>query len=85
MLLLMFYWMLMDMCLPVFDNYQGTVAPNCFKSHANSRCPDFFQEKVCLVSCLKFTLYDVDDDVEVPHSARASRSVVLQHNHLVVR
>ena len=59
MLLMMFYWMLMDMCLPEFDNYQGTVAPNCFKSHANSRCPDFFQEKVCLVSCLKFTLYDV--------------------------
>ena len=28
---------------------------------------------------------DDDDDVEVPHSARASRSVVLQHNHLVVR
>ena len=49
----------MDMCLPEFDTYQGTVAPNCFKSHTNSRCPDFFQKNACLVSGLKFTLCDV--------------------------
>ena len=35
--------MLMDMCLPKFDIYQGTVPPNCFKSHTSSRCPVFFQ------------------------------------------
>ena len=29
----MFHWMLMYMCLPKFDIYQRTVAPNCFKSH----------------------------------------------------
>ena len=29
-----------------FDIYQGTVAPNFFKSHTNSWYPDFFQEKV---------------------------------------
>ena len=28
--------MLMDMCLPKFNIYQGTVAQNCFKSHSNS-------------------------------------------------
>ena len=27
--ILKFYWMLMDMCLPKFDIYQGTIAPNC--------------------------------------------------------
>ena len=37
--------MLMDICLPKFDIYQGVVAPNCFRSHTNS-CPDFFQEKI---------------------------------------
>ena len=37
--------MLMDMCLPKFDIYQTTLAPNCFKSHTNSRCPDFFQKR----------------------------------------
>ena len=49
----------MDMHLLEFDNYQGTVAPNCFKSHTDSRCPDFFQKIVCLVSGLKFALCDV--------------------------
>ena len=44
--LLRFYWTLMDMCLPKFDTYQGAVALNCFKSHVNSWCPDFFQKKV---------------------------------------
>ena len=34
------------MCLPKFDIYQGTLAPNCFKNHTNSRCPDFFQKNV---------------------------------------
>ena len=35
------YWMLMDMCLPMFDLYQGMVARNCFKSHTTSWCLDF--------------------------------------------
>ena len=55
----MLYWMLMDMYLPKFDTYQGTVAPSCFKSHLNSRCPGFFQKKVYLVSGLKFTSCDI--------------------------
>ena len=37
--------MLMDMCLPMFNIYQGTVALNCFQSHRNSWCPDLFQKK----------------------------------------
>ena len=36
----------MDMCLHKFDNYQGRVAPNCFKSHTDSCCPDFVQKNV---------------------------------------
>ena len=40
-----FYWLLMDMCLPVFDLYRDTVAPNRFKSHTNSYCSDFFLKK----------------------------------------
>ena len=36
----------MDMSLLKFDIYQGTGATNCFKSHINFRCPQFFQEKV---------------------------------------
>ena len=35
--------MLLDVCLPTFDIYQSTIAPNCFKSHANYGCPDFIQ------------------------------------------
>ena len=31
--------------LPKFDIYQSTVAQNCFKSHKNSWCSDFFQKK----------------------------------------
>ena len=27
--------MLIDMCLSKFDIYQGSVAPNCYKSHTN--------------------------------------------------
>ena len=50
---------LMDMCLPNFDTYQGTVAPNLFKSYANSRYPDFCQNKFCLMSGRKFILLDV--------------------------
>ena len=41
-----FYWMLMDMCLLKCDIYHGAVAPNCFKSHTNSRCSYFCQKKV---------------------------------------
>ena len=58
-LLLMFCWMLMDMCLPKFDAYQGAIARSCFKSHTNFWFPYFFQKKVCLKSSLKFTLFDV--------------------------
>ena len=31
--------------LSKFDIYQGKVVPNCFKGHAKSWCPQFFQEK----------------------------------------
>ena len=30
----------MDMCLPKFNVYHGTEAPNCFESYTNSWCPD---------------------------------------------
>ena len=30
--------------LTTFDIYQGTVAPNYFKSHTNSQCPDLFSK-----------------------------------------
>ena len=33
--------MLMNMSLPKFDIYQGTVAPNYFKSYTNSRYLDY--------------------------------------------
>ena len=39
-----------------FDIYQGTIAPNCFKSHTNSWCFDFCQKKFCLMCDLKFYL-----------------------------
>ena len=50
--------------LPKFDIYQSTVAQNCFKSHKNSWCSDFFpkkkkKKKNYLMSNLKFTLPDV--------------------------
>ena len=35
----------MDIWLSAFDIYQGTVAPNDFKSNRNSWCPDFFKKK----------------------------------------
>ena len=35
-----------DVCLPKFDNYQGTEINFFFKSHTNSWCPHFFQENV---------------------------------------
>ena len=38
--------MLMDTWLPKFDICQGKVPPDCFKSHKNCRCPDFFQKNV---------------------------------------
>ena len=47
----------MDICLPKFDIYQGTVAPNCFRSRPNW-CPDFFQKKKKM-SSVKFNLFDV--------------------------
>ena len=36
--------MLMDMWLLTFDIYQGSVTPNYFKNHTNSRCPNFSQK-----------------------------------------
>ena len=36
----------MDMCLPKFDIYQGTLAFNCFKSHTYSWFPGRFQKHV---------------------------------------
>ena len=57
--------MLVDMCLHKFEIYQGTVAPNSFKSRTNFWCPDFFQKKwFCLMSDLKFTLSDVTSFVQ---------------------
>ena len=47
------------MLTPKFDICQGTVAPNCFKSHTNSPCSDFFEKKVSLMSGLEFTLSTV--------------------------
>ena len=46
----------MDMCLLKFNNYQSTVAPNCFKSHTNSWCFDFFQ---------KISLHDVRSEIHL--------------------
>ena len=41
--------MLKDMCLPKFDIYQGTVAPNCFKSYTNlDVLIAFFKKKFAL-------------------------------------
>ena len=52
--------MLMDMYLAKFDIHQGKLAPSCFKSHTNSRCPDFFQKKkFCLTTGLKITFSDI--------------------------
>ena len=44
----MFYWVLVDMCLPKFDIYQGTVALNCFKSQ-DVKSPDVFETKKVLL------------------------------------
>ena len=49
--------MLMNIRMPKFDICQSIVAPNCFTSHANSCCSDFFQKKICLTSDLKFTFF----------------------------
>ena len=39
--------------------FQGTVTPNCFKSHTCSWCPDFFQKRFCLMSGLKIFLSNI--------------------------
>ena len=54
--LLRFCWMLMDVCLPKFDIYQGTGAPNCSKSYTSCLCLDFFPKKV---------LYDVRSEIHL--------------------
>ena len=49
--------MLMDMCWPKFYIYQGTLAPNCIKSHANSYVLILKSFVLCLVwnfLCLSF-------------------------------
>ena len=51
--------MLMDMWLLKFDISQGTVAPNCFKSHTNSLYFNFFQKQFRLMFDLKFTLCNI--------------------------
>ena len=56
--LLRLYWMQIGMCLPKFDIYQVTAAPNCFISHENSWLPDFFF-LIFLMSGLTFTLSSV--------------------------
>ena len=43
----------MDMCLPKFNVYHGTEAPNCFESYTNSWCPDLQKKK--LMASMKFT------------------------------
>ena len=35
-----------------FDIYQGGVAPNCFKSHTDPWCPNFFNKKEVLSGVL---------------------------------
>ena len=42
--------MQMGMCLPMFDDYQGKAALNCFQSHVKNSY---------LISGLKFALYNV--------------------------
>ena len=45
--------MLMDMCLPKFDIYQSTVAPNCFKS----------QQTLDVLLSFKTVLFDVRTEI----------------------
>ena len=52
----------MDMSSPKFDIYKGTVAPNCFKKHLNSRCPDFLQKKKSL-SNVRSEIYIVQRNI----------------------
>ena len=52
--------MLMNMCLPKFDVYQGTLTPNYFKSYTQTLdVLHLFQKTFCLMSGLKLTLRDV--------------------------
>ena len=51
--------MLMDMCLPKFDIYQGTVAPNFLRAKQTLDVLIFFKKRFCLMPSLKFTLSDV--------------------------
>ena len=53
------YWMLMFMCLPKFDIYDGKITVNCFKSYPNSFSWFFFKRKFCLMYGFKFTLSEV--------------------------
>ena len=51
--------MWMDMCLHKFDTYQGTVASNCFKSHANSQCPYIISTGQSVVTLKKYVFRPV--------------------------
>ena len=69
--------MLMDMCLPKFDIYQNTLAPNCFKSHTNSRCPDFFQKM--FLSDARSEIHLVRRNIfSAGHSAQAFKKSYIQ-------
>ena len=58
--------------------YYSPVDPNCFKSHKNSRCPDFFEKKFCLMSDLKFTLSNKRDIVSTGQSIRSLKIYILR-------
>ena len=77
--------MLMDMCLPNYDIYQGILAPDCFKSHINSLCLDFFQKKFCLACGLKFTLSSVTSFLPDNLSGLKSHSVLFTKNTIAER
>ena len=73
--------MLMDTCLRKFDIYQSTVAQNCFKSHTNSRRPDFFQNK--FLSDVQSEIHLVQRNiVSTGQSVRALKKIYsgLKHN-----
>ena len=68
--------MLMDMCFPKFDIYQGIVAPNCFKKHTNSWCPDFFSKKKKSVWALKKIIFKPDLKVKFHYNIAFSHTFI---------
>ena len=69
--------MLMDMCLPKFDIYQGALASNFLKSHTNSWCPNFFQKNV-LSDFRSEIHFDRLNIVSTGQSVRASKNIYIQ-------